>query len=67
MKLYELPRLSLFRLIDDHPQVPVDALQPTDTLDVYKLINIDGMYSHVVNNQTKEVFHFAAWTEVNPL
>ena len=52
MKLYELPRYSIFRIIDDDPSTK------------YKLHNIDGMYSYCTNIETKEVTHVLAWQEV---
>lgn len=47
-KLYELPRDTNF------------YLQGTE----YKFHNVDGMYSYCTTLDTKEVFHLAAWTEV---
>jgi hypothetical protein len=63
MKLYELNPNTFFRLMDN-PQVPVDAAEGNPDL-LYKLKNIDGMYSYVIGSD-KQVYHFAAWTEVTP-
>lgn len=64
--LYDLPRFSLFTLADiEDTKVPVAALTPVDK--VYKLHNIDGMYSYCTDVDKQEVYHFAAWTQVNPL
>ena len=64
--LYNLERFKLFRLADlEDTKVPVAALTPVDK--VYKLHNIDGMYSYCTDVETQEVYHFAAWTEVIPV
>jgi len=51
MKLYEVKRNTLFTLVDDDR--------------IYNLHNIDGMYSYVTDAMNN-VYHFAAWTEVEP-
>jgi len=61
MKLYDLPRGSYFKLIED-PQVPPDAFIGKKNMQ-YKLMNLDGMYSYIIGSD-KNVYHFAAWTEV---
>lgn len=50
MKLYELPRNTYFSIEDDPQQK------------VYFFEHIDGMYSVCYNND--ELFHLAAWTDV---
>jgi hypothetical protein len=63
-KLYEVPRDTLFKLAEE-PQVPPASLEVSEDLGVvYKLYNIDGMYSYCTNVETNEVHHFAAWTQV---
>jgi hypothetical protein len=61
MKLYELNRGDNFKLTEE-PSIPPDALEGTAETK-YKLNNIDGMYSHCRDEQNN-VYHFAAWTEV---
>jgi len=61
MKLYDLPRGSYFKLIED-PHVPPDAFKGEKDMQ-YKLMNIDGMYSYVIGSDDN-VYHFAAWTEI---
>ena len=66
-KLYELPPNTRFQLLEQ-PKVPPDSNEVSDDLGVvYKLKNIDGMYSYCTDVETKEVHHFAAWTEVEAL
>jgi len=67
-KLYELPPNTRFKLLEQ-PKVPPDSYEVSDDSCgvVYKLKNIDGMYSYCTNVETKEVHHFAAWTEVEAL
>lgn len=59
MKLYDLPRNSLFKVdsgsLLNHPNNPV-----------YLLDHIDGMYS-VCCDKDNQIVHFAAWTEVTPV
>jgi len=62
MKLYDLHRGELFTL-KEQPTMPPDIMEGVDTLKVYTLNNIDGMYSHCQDNE-RHVYHFAAWTEV---
>jgi hypothetical protein len=66
-KLYELPPNTRFQLLEQ-PKVPPASNEVSDDLGVvYKLKNIDGMYSYCTDVETKEVHHFAAWTEVEAL
>lgn len=62
MKLYELHRGELFFLAEK-PLEPPDITDTPDINKLYKLNNIDGMYSHVSDTEGN-VYHFAAWTEV---
>jgi hypothetical protein len=76
MKLYELPPNTRFKLLEQ-PKVPPASNEVSDDLSgvVYKLKNIDGMYSYCTvvhaerctDVETNEVHHFAAWTEVEAL
>lgn len=61
MKLYELPRDTWFTL-EENPDIAPNSWEPV--ADRYKLHNIDGMYSYVTDEEGN-VYHFAAWTEVN--
>ena len=60
-ELYNLKRGDKFKLLED-PTIP-PAAREGDVSNVYKLTNIDGMYSHVTD-QYGRVYHFAAWTDV---
>lgn len=64
MKLYELKRGDLFTLEEQPVQPPDISDFVIDNFKVYKLQNIDGMYSYVTD-QSGTVYHFAAWTEVS--
>ena len=61
MKLYNLYRGDRFKLLEE-PTVPPVAPEG-DMRKVYKLTNIDGMYSHITDDDGN-VYHFAAWTDV---
>ena len=50
MKLYEVPRNSRIKVIDDGAE--------------YNFRSIDGMYSYCTNDKG-DVVHIAAWTEVD--
>jgi hypothetical protein len=50
MKLYEVPRNSRIKVIDDGEE--------------YNFRSIDGMYSYCTNDKG-DVVHIAAWTEVD--
>ena len=66
MKLYELPRGERFTLAEE-PKVPPNHIPVGRNMNImYILSNIDGMYSYCTDNE-KNVYHFAAWTEVNPV
>ena len=52
MKLYELPRNSYFSIQDDPTQ------------EIFLFDHVDGMYS-VCFTMQQELFHLAAWTDVN--
>ena len=61
MKLYELERGSYFRILEDG-HIPPDA--PEVNMDeVYKLKNLDGLYSYCLDSQGN-VVHIAAYAEV---
>ena len=61
-KLYELHRGECFQLLE-HPKQPPDIMEGADRNKMYILNNIDGMYSHC-SDTDGNVYHFAAWTEV---
>ena len=60
-ELYKLNRGDKFKLLEK-PTVPPVALEG-NMRKTYKLKNIDGMYSYVTDDEGN-VYHFAAWTEV---
>jgi hypothetical protein len=64
MKLYDLKRGESFTLLEQ-PTMPPDITWDADTMKRYTLNNIDGMYSHCQDTYGN-VYHFAAWTEVEP-
>jgi hypothetical protein len=57
MKLYEVPRNSKVRVLDDGD---------IGYEEVYHFCHIDGMYS-VCSNSKGELVHLAAWTDVEVL
>jgi len=59
MKLYNVPRNSMIRLLEK-PTIPIASQQPDDVL-IFS--HIDGMYSYCINHDGT-VVHPAAWTEV---
>ena len=61
MELYKLKRGDKFKLIAD-PTIPPCSRHGESGV-VYRLTNIDGMYSHVTDSDG-DVYHFAAWTDV---
>jgi len=65
MKLYELHRGECFTL-REKPQIPPEAYNPVTLDGLFVLNNIDGMYSHV-SDTYGNVYHFAAWTEVEAI
>jgi hypothetical protein len=62
MKLYELKKGTWFNVVDKTTKVPPGAPKVRAGF-VYKLNNIDGMYSHC-QDYDGNVYHLAAWTEV---
>lgn len=61
MKLYEVPRNSVVRVVSDNRNPPCSIT--TEEGEVIKFHHIDGMYSYC-HNKKGEVVHLAAWTEV---
>lgn len=61
MELFKLKRDDKFKLLED-PTIPPAAQHGEFNVE-YKLHNIDGMYSYVTDSNG-DVYHFAAWTEV---
>lgn len=62
-KLYELPRNTLFRIVGDTEIFVPPAAPPVERGTVYKLHNIDGMYSYCTDT-AGNVFHIAAYSDV---
>lgn len=63
MKLYEVPRNTIIRIIDEKVTVPQYKAVPAKQDELLKFEKIDGMYSRCYN-KNKQVVHLAAWTEV---
>jgi len=62
MKLYDLKRGDLFRLLED-PQVPPGAFVADIGL-TYTFTHVDGMYCPCHDTAHNNRYYFAAWTEV---
>ena len=56
-KLYELARGSLF-------YCGMPNMADVEEVQIYKLHNLDGMYSYCTNVKTGDVLHFAAYADV---
>ena len=65
MKLYDVPRNSKIRIIDEDVKNPPASLKQ-NTGDVLDFHHIDGMYSYCKDKEGN-VVHIAAWTEVEVL
>ena len=65
MKLYEVPRNSKIRIIDEDVMSPWGA-KSVSTGDVLDFHHIDGMYSYCKDKEG-DVVHIAAWTKVEVL
>ena len=63
MKLYDVPRDTAVRLLED-ATVPPGA-PPVQKGDVLNFHHVDGMYSY--NHRAGTTVWIAAWTEVEPL
>jgi len=61
MKLYELDRLSKFKIVGERITQPFTKQLSSD--EVYEFKHIDGMYS-LCKDSKGNVVHPAAWTEV---
>jgi len=61
MKLYEIPRGSFFKLVED-TETPPGGI-PSSVGETYFLNSIDGMYSLCLNSK-REIVHLAAWSDV---
>jgi hypothetical protein len=61
MKLYDVPRNTRIRLIED-ARVPVDSANAGKDNEL-NFSHIDGMYSYCTDDNGDPV-HIAAWTEV---
>jgi len=59
MKLYDVPRNSMIRLLTK-PVIPMESKQPDDVL---KFSHIDGMYSYCINSDGT-VVHPAVFSDV---
>lgn len=64
-RLYELRRGNLFKIVDNNIHVPPGAPEVFKE-SVYKLHNIDGMFSFCTD-ENKQVVHIAAYTEVEEI
>ena len=62
MKLYEVPRNTKIRIIDDETTTPVVSY-PVDKNQILHYHHTDGMYSYCTNEENI-VVHPAAWTDV---
>ncbi len=62
MKLYDVPRKSYVKIIDDNIKLPVDNFLKKEYSIVF-FDHLDGMYSYC-NDVENNIIHLAAWTEV---
>ena len=62
MKLYEVPRYSIIKIIKQDVEIPPEATEVSKG-ETLKFYHIDGMYSFCKNFKD-EIVHIAAWTEV---
>ena len=62
MKLYEVPRGTPVRVVDQVAQIPQGSPKVA-AREIIDFHHIDGMYSYCTN-QKGETVHLAAWTEV---
>ena len=65
MKLYEVPRNTKVRIIDDETTTPVISypVNKQEILYYHHYHHTDGMYSYCINEEGV-VVHPAAWTNV---
>lgn len=61
MKLYECPRNSIVRLLEEPNHPPASIRSKTNNL--LKFHHVDGIYSYCID-ENGNVVHPAAWTEV---
>lgn len=62
MKLYDVPRETFVRLMEDSWVPP--GHPPLKAGDVVFFDHIDGMYSFCMDKEKKNIMHLAAFTEV---
>lgn len=62
MKLYDVPRGSYFRVVEENAVIPPDALDIKQG-DVLKALNLDGMYYNCENADGQRVY-LAAFSDV---
>jgi hypothetical protein len=62
MKLYDVPRDSFVRLLED-ARVP-EGHPPIRKGDTIYFDHVDGMYSYCMDKDKKNLLHIAAFTEV---
>ena len=62
MKLYEVPRNTKIRVVDEERRVPIAAKEIADQ-EVLMFHHIDGMYS-LCHDMAGNACHLAAWTDV---
>ena len=63
MKLYDVPRKSYVRIVDDEIKLPVGNYIEGENPIILFFDHIDGMYSFCIDSDGNLV-HPAAWTEV---
>lgn len=63
MKLYDLPRYSYVKILDEKVKQPIANYPIKEENDIIFFDHIDGMYSFCVDNEGN-IIHLAAWTEV---
>jgi hypothetical protein len=64
MKLYEVPRGSLVRILTSESPPPGGI--PAEAGETYRFSHIDGMYSYCTD-KADNVVHLMAWTDVEIL
>lgn len=62
MKLYDIPRGRLIKILEDNPEIPSAAAELKKN-EILFFDHIDGMYS-LCKDKNGNVVHLAAWTEV---
>jgi len=63
MKLYDVPRNSFIKIIDDEVKLPIGNHHDKENGNILFFDHIDGMYS-LCNDVLNNYIHLVAWTEV---